>query len=93
MYVNQSIIKYKTIIFFISFLVNNSYSQSEVKKYYDKNGKDKIVKSIKKGVANYYTREDGMGMGPFLTTFDEIPKIGIACFNVNSKEYKHVRKS
>jgi hypothetical protein len=71
----------------------SAFGQSDVKKYYDKNGKEKIVKSIKKGVANYYTREDGMGMGPFLTSFEEIPSIGIACFNVNSKEYKHVRKS
>jgi hypothetical protein len=71
----------------------NVLAQSEVKKYFDKNGKEKIVKNIKKGVGNFYSRDDGMGMGPYLTSFDEIPKIGIAAFNVNSQGYKHTHKS
>jgi hypothetical protein len=76
----------------LSILMNVTNAQSEVKKYVDKNGKEKIVKKIKKNIGKPYTREDGMGVYAHLTSLNQIKSIGMVAFNVNSPGYVHKRK-
>jgi hypothetical protein len=83
------------ITLLLCFLItqNSITCQSGFQEYVNKTGKENIIKKIRKSIPNHYSREDGMGMGPYLTSLDQIGPIALVAFNLNSESFQQVTKT
>jgi len=78
---------------FLSMYLSTALAQNSFIEYVEKTGKPKIIKQIQRSIPNHYAREDGMGMGPYLTRMEQAGPIALVAFNLNSESYQTTTKT